>query len=287
MILFIYVALLFLVLRFSVTLFNFLSNPKLGYYGRRFSDRVLILVRDCGNREELDNLLLAIREQDHPNIEVVVQLPSEEALMPAGLRPDYTLRLDSDTIIHKALIHNMIYRMKVFKLGLLSLVPRRKMRSWKDYLYYPVSDFMLLNLFPLRLARYVRLPVFAGPGKGVVMTSQRDGDRWEVLLANKFAFSTAGPEKGQHAASLFSLFNHNTAAALIYIVLLIGGPVALLMSADLQLLALPFGLIFLTRIMVSFLTGQNPLINLLLHPLQMLLLAGSLLSRIFVDIRKR
>ncbi|WP_285010704.1 hypothetical protein [Pedobacter faecalis] len=271
-------------LRFSVTLFNFLSNPRLGYYGRHFTDHVLIVIRNYGSAASPEKLLASIREQDYQHIEVVVRNAPDEQVEPQR-RAGYTLTLDADILIQKGLINNMLYRMKLFGLGSLSLVPRRSLRRWRDYLYDPLSDFMLLNLVPLRLARYVRLPISPGLERSVVMTSSK-GERSEVLLANKFAYSAPLADAGKQGERMYGFLSHNMLAALIYVVLLIGGPVALGLVSDLNLLALPFGLIFLSRIMVSFMTRQNPLLNLVLHPLQMLLLAGRLLRRIYVDIRR-
>jgi hypothetical protein len=47
------------------------------------------------------------------------------------------------------------------------------------------------------------------------------------------------------------------------------------------LLVLPFGLIFLSRVMTSFLSAQHPVPNILLHPLQMLALVLLLFSNIW------
>jgi len=80
---------------------------------------------------------------------------------------------------------------------------------------------------------------------------------------------------------LFRKFGNNIFAALFYGLLVVAGPLLMLSNYEYSLLILPVGLIFLTRIMISFLSGQNPLWNVLLHPLQMIMLLASLLSAIY------
>jgi len=50
------------------------------------------------------------------------------------------------------------------------------------------------------------------------------------------------------------------------------------------LLIMPVGLIFLTRVMISFLVRQNPLLNVLLHPVQMIMLFIALSKAVFIRI---
>jgi chlorobactene glucosyltransferase len=56
---------------------------------------------------------------------------------------------------------------------------------------------------------------------------------------------------------------------LIFLLLLIGGPMMVMMTLNLQLITMMIGLIILTRIMISLESGQNAFANVILHPLQM------------------
>jgi chlorobactene glucosyltransferase len=96
----------------------------------------------------------------------------------------------------------------------------------------------------------------------------------EVLLANGMiccrmyrGYSNAlnGFSKNALAA-----FNYSITALLVYILLLIGGPMIILMTLNFNLILFIAGLIILTRIMISLASGQNPLLNIILHPVQMI-----------------
>ncbi len=72
MIIFIYTVLIFLVLRFCVTLFNFLSNPKLVHSITHFDDKVSILIPVRNESRNILTLLQSIQKQDYKNIEVLI-----------------------------------------------------------------------------------------------------------------------------------------------------------------------------------------------------------------------
>ncbi|HEY0177077.1 MAG TPA: glycosyltransferase family 2 protein, partial [Pedobacter sp.] len=181
-----YIILIFLVLRFSVTLFNFLSNPKLGKYGRHFTDKVTIIIDATEDTGSLFNLLTAIQQQDYQPVEVIVEVQDVLALRPeitAFCRNDqrfrwrkkdadhpnpaeetegnYILFLDVNTIINNGLINSMIYRTRVFNLALLSIIPTQSFTGFKNYCLIPLNNFVLLNLTPLRLIRLIPSAVFS------------------------------------------------------------------------------------------------------------------------------
>jgi len=305
MIIFIYAALLFLVLRFSVTLFNFLSNPKLGHYGRHFNEKVSIVICSSGGNHL--NAELSIREQDYENIEVLIQLPGEVLSSVVNRSTGkFLLFLHNDVNISRGLINNLIYRVKVYNLALLSIVPNRKLSSFNDLCYYPLPDFVQMNILPLRLVMLSNHPAFSIPNQACMFFSAEIYKAYlndsvsrvkmgadamkqlkqmkfkaEVLQANKFVYLEGHNESSAMGKGLLKIFGDNIYAALIYLALLIAGPVMMAVNFEPAFLALPLGLIFLTRIMISFLTGQNPVANVLLHPLQMLILVITMLKAIF------
>ena len=68
----IYSIFVFLILRFAVTLFNFISNPKLPNAGRHYTDLVSILIPVSHNHFGLRQLLKSINEQDYEHFEVLI-----------------------------------------------------------------------------------------------------------------------------------------------------------------------------------------------------------------------
>jgi hypothetical protein len=115
MIIFIYTVLVFLVLRFSVTLFNFLSNPKMGNYGRKFTDPVSLIIKVEKEASEADELLASIAAQDYKHLQVIIQ----NAATPFSIKDatgDYFLFLEANTVLKNGFIHSLIYRTKIFNL---------------------------------------------------------------------------------------------------------------------------------------------------------------------------
>ncbi|MGY0038253.1 hypothetical protein [Pedobacter sp. NJ-S-72] len=181
---FIYIILIFLVLRFSVTVFNFLSNPKLGVYGRHFNDGVSILIEAAPDTVGLMGLLNSIKEQDYQDIEVIIQQHKDTEPLAdligfcaadqrfqlrkqrTGAAEDeatgaYFLFLGTHTIIQNGLINSLIYRTKVFNLTLLNIIPTQSIIGLFNYCLLPLNNFVLLNLIPLRLVRLFSSPAFS------------------------------------------------------------------------------------------------------------------------------
>ena len=67
MVIIISVTLFFLVLRFSVTVFNFVSNPKLTRVSKHYHDLVSILIPARNEEENITILLESIYRQDYQN----------------------------------------------------------------------------------------------------------------------------------------------------------------------------------------------------------------------------
>jgi hypothetical protein len=291
MITFVYAVLVFIVLRFSVTLFNFLSNPKLGYYGKHFTDKVSVIISLSDKNDDPSSLIASINAQDYTNVEVVVKKHSETTEKAvAKTTGGFILFLDVNTIINKGLINNLICRTKVFDLDLLSIVPNRRFSGLFSRLVYPLSDFILLNLLPLRLVRLSTQQIFATTNTGCMFfkaSSYKTSDwhgKTEVLLANKFVYIDEKVGFDKVSSQLLLTFGNNIFAVLIYLVLVIAGPIIVLINFEPVFLVLPFGLIFLSRVMISFLTTQNPFINVLLHPIQMIMLLGLLLKGLWIKV---
>src|SRR2546428_1032673 len=64
--------LVFLILRFCVTLFNFISFPKLTFSPKSYSDLVSILIPARNEEHRILPLLNSIERQDYKNYEVII-----------------------------------------------------------------------------------------------------------------------------------------------------------------------------------------------------------------------
>lgn len=340
MIIAITVTLFFVILRFTVTLFNFISNPKLTRVSRRYDDLVSVLVPA---RDEADNilpLLQSIHGQDYKNYEVIVYDDGSAdntyavcdefaahhsnfsvikgAKLPHGwtgknyacyqlakkANGNYFLFLDADETVANGLINSAVHRMKIYKLGLLSLFANQQMQTMGEKTTVPLLHYLLLNLLPLRLIFLVKNKAIATAcGQFMLFdaTIYRQ-NQWhklvkdkvvedaEIMRAVKFAryngdvllangMLSCRMYKNYRAAingfskNALAAFNYSIPGLLFYILLLIGGPMVVIMTLNFNLIFFLLGLIVLTRTMISLSSGQNVFTNILLHPVQMVNMA--------------
>jgi glycosyltransferase involved in cell wall biosynthesis len=337
MTIFIYTVLIFLVIRFSVTVFNFLSNPKLPRSLKHHNEKVSILIPARNEGDNILHLLQSILDQDYTNYEVIV-LDDQSEDNTFSVVEDFTVRnpqfkivkgknlaqgwlgknyachqlselasgkyllfLDADEIIKKGLINSLIYRMDVGKLSLLSLFTNQQMITVSERLTVPLMHFILLNLLPLRLVKLSANPAFsAASGQCMFfLASNYHENKWhqrvkdkvvedieimklvkqdqfkaEALLANGLIYcrmyKNLIESLNGFSKNLLAGFGNNIIILLLYLLLVIAGPVILITNFNINLIVLPLTLIILSRIMISFLSGQNVILNLILHPFQML-----------------
>lgn len=337
MTIFIYAVLIFLVIRFSVTVFNFLSNPKLPRVVKHYHDLVSILIPARNEAENIITLLESIRDQDYSNYEVIVldddstdqtfelvnafceTTPKFNIVkgkpLPAGwlgknhachqlaelANGKYLLFIDADESIKKGLINSLIDRMEKGNLALLSVFTNQIMKTIGEKLTVPLMHFILLNLLPMRLVKFSENPAFAAAsGQCMFFKASRYRDnQWhmqvkhmvvedveimklvkqrkyhaEALLANNLIYcrmyKNLNESLSGFSKNLLAGFGNNILILLFYQLLVVIGPVILCLNFNADLLVLPITLIVLSRLMISYLSGQNVLINLILHPLQML-----------------
>lgn len=192
-----YVIFSFLILRFSVTLFNFISNPKLPQSVKQYNDLVSVLIPARNEQDDILNLLQSLQIQNYTNIEVIVLDDSSRdktlqicqkfcathnrfkvisgSVLPKNwmgknyachqlaqhAKGKYLLFLDADETVKNDLITNSINRMVIGKLALLSLFANQITLTLGEKLVVPLMHFLLLNLLPLRLVKLSANPAFA------------------------------------------------------------------------------------------------------------------------------
>lgn len=335
MIIFTYFVLFFLVIRFSVTVFNFLSNPKLPAFAPTNTDFISIVITVRNEESNLLNLLESIIAQEYRNIEVIIYhsaLDSNDVKQVKGvckrdprfklmkgpaadyswvtseISGDYLLFLDSNTSIEKHFINSLVYRLKIFKTAALSIIPDKVFESFLQRLVLPLNDFVLLNLFPLRLVKLVKTSLFSTSNDNnclfldaslyktrgwqarvdasresldLVKVVKQDNFKAEILLANKLVYQVSKLSRAELLKSVAESLKSNFGGLvieLLYVILVVTGPLIVFIGIDFNIVILPIGLIFLSRVMVSFMTNQNPVINVLLHPLQMIMLVVVFMS---------
>ncbi len=336
MIIAIYIIFIFLVLRFVVTLFNFISDPKLRRVSHSYTDMVSILIPARNEEDNILTVLNSILKQDYQNYEVVVldddssddtyALCTEFASKHQAFRVikgkelsgqwlgknyacyqlakeakgDLFLFLDADVSLNNNAINSAVHRMYSGQLSLLSLLPYEQMNTFGEKSTVPLLHYGLLNLLPLRLIHLGKIAQ-ASVACGQFMLFEAESYRqyqWhekvkdkvvedieimklvvgmklngECLLANSLVNCRMYRDYNSAirglSKSTLGILNNSIFSLLVYLLLLIAGPMIVLMTLNANLIVLMAGLIILTRIMISFMAGQNPLLNIILHPLQM------------------
>jgi glycosyltransferase involved in cell wall biosynthesis len=332
----IYVTFVFIILRFVVTVFNFVSDPKLRRVSKSYTDLVSILIPARNEEGNILNLLNSILNQDYQDYEVIIldddssdsthELCAEFASkhhsfrvikgkeltgewlgknyachqLAQQARGNFLLFLDADDHVYNGLINSAVHRMYFRNLALLSLFADQQMETFAEKATVPLMHYVLLNLLPLRLIYLSRnSAVAAASGQFMLFDAElyrqnqwhsltKDkivedatimknvkmaGFNSESLLANgmvscRMYKSYAGAVNGFGKNSL-AAFNYNIFSFLVFLLLLIGGPMIVITTLNLNLITMMLGLILLPRIMISLLAGQNVARNVLLHPIQM------------------
>nr|WP_262918274.1 glycosyltransferase family 2 protein [Mucilaginibacter straminoryzae] len=330
----------FIILRFAVTLFNFISNPKLRRVVKHYDDKVSILIPARNEAANILNLLASIAEQDYQHYEVIIlddastdntfeichefaeKNPRFRVIKGDPLPADwlgknyachqlakqatgkYLLFLDADEEIENGLINSAVHRVQTHGLALLSLFTDQVMVTFGEKLVVPLMHYILLNLLPLRLIYISKMPAFAAASGQfmffdaaiyhqfqwhsmarnrvvedveIMKLVKTAGLKGEGLLANGMIscrmYTNYKDAIDGFSKNFLAPFNYSIPGFLVYLVLLIGGPLIVISTLNLQLILFMCGIILLGRTMISYLSHQDDKINMFLHPLQMISLA--------------
>lgn len=337
MLYFFYIIFFFLILRFTVTLFNFISNPKLTRSPKIFNDFVSVLIPARNEAENIFHLLASLKDQNYQNIEVIVlddqseddtfkicedfsNTDSRFSVIKGAKLPKkwlgknfachqlakvakgrYFLFLDADEIVKDDLINNAIYRMQMGKLSLLSLFTNQITISLGEKSIVPLMHYLLLNLLPLRLVKLSKTPAFSAASgqfmlfdavtyhqyqwhervKGTVVEDieimrsiKHEKLNGEALLANGYIYCRMYKSYREglqgFSKNLLAGFGGNILGLITYLILVVFGPIFILLFLNFQLFYFAATLIIFSRIMISYLSGQNVIMNMVLHVAQMI-----------------
>jgi hypothetical protein len=212
----------------------------------------------------------------------------------------YLLFLDADEEVSLGLINSALHRMHLKNLGLLSLFTNQEMQTTGELMVVPLMHYILLNLLPLQLVYLIKSRSIAAASGQFMLFSAADYHRhqWhrevklkvvedveimrlvketgynaETLLANNLiscrAYTGYFDAMDGFSRDLLAAFNYKVLSLLIYLLILLGGPLIIIATLNLNLIVMMCGLIILSRIMISLSAQQSAWKNVLLHPLQM------------------
>ena len=336
-------------IRFAVTLFNFISDPKLRRIAQRQHDLVSILIPARDEEENIIGLLDSILMQDYEYYEVIIyddcssdntyficqqydylhpkfRVIKGEALPEGWLGKNYAchqlakqakgkylLYLDADERINDGLINSALYRLKSKNLALLSLFTNQDMKTPGERLIVPLMNFILLNLLPLRLILLSKNEsLAAASGQFMLFDAglyyhyqwhvlvkdkvvedveimrliKHETLRGETLLANGLIwcrmYNGYSEAINGFSKNFLAAFNYNLLGFALYLFLVIIGPVLIITTLNASLIGFMIVLIVLSRMMVSALSGQNALFNVIAHPLQI----GNLFLIAYISVKK-
>ena len=213
----------FLILRFAVTLFNFISDPKLRRVTRSYTNLVSVLIPVRNEEKNILELLRSIDQQNYQNYEVIIlddsssdttydiclkfceghtrfriikgnDLPHDWLgknyachQLALEAKGDFFLFIDADETISDELINSAVHRMYMQKLALLSLFTNQQMITFGERLVVPLMHYVLLNLLPLRLVYLIKNhSVAAASGQFMLFDAKiYRNNHWHQLVKHK------------------------------------------------------------------------------------------------------
>ncbi len=213
---------------------------------------------------------------------------------------NFFLFVDADEYLQNGLINAAVHRMHTNKLGLLSIFTNQVMPTIGEKLVVPLMHYVLLNLLPLRLVFLSKnQTVAAASGQFMLFDAEvyrqyewhkqvkdkvvedveimrlikSESFNGETLLANGMImcrmYKNFKEAINGFSKNFLAAFNYSIPGFLVYMLLLIGGPLMVMSTLNLNLISFMVSLIILSRVMISLSAGQNAWLNALLHPLQM------------------
>ncbi len=212
--------------------------------------------------------------------------------------------VDADVWLDSQTLNSAIYYFEKYRLNLLTCFPTQKINSFGEKLIVPLMDWLLINFLPLRKVYSSRISSFVAANGQFLMIDKKtyeqigthknfagkivedmeiaravksSGNKMMTFLGNNlitckmysiFAEAFNGFSKNFFAGFNLSPFVFITFLIFIEVIFLL--PFLFLIFDS--VFFIPVILILLSRILNSILSKQNILMNIFLHPVQMLFL---------------
>jgi glycosyltransferase involved in cell wall biosynthesis len=212
---------------------------------------------------------------------------------------DLLLFLDADVRVEKGLIEDSISYLERYQLDLLSLFPVQEMKSLGEWLTVPLMNKILLGNLPLILIRKLRIKDFAAAnGQFMLFRSEVYKQNWfhetvkqdrvedigiirhtkmldyrtMTLLSGgqvhcRMYSGYSGALKG-FAKNINAFFGNNWLILMLYVILTTLGPLAVYALFSLAGLLLYVAVLVALNVMISLLSRQFWVLNVVLMPLQ-------------------
>jgi glycosyltransferase involved in cell wall biosynthesis len=212
---------------------------------------------------------------------------------------DLLLFLDADVRVEKGFLEDSIHYLEQHRLDLLSLFPVQEMKTFGEWLTVPLMNKILLGNLPLILVRKLRINDFAAANGqfmlfrsevykqnwfheavkqdrvedvGIIRHMKALGYRTMTLLSGgqvhcRMYGGYSSALKG-FAKNINAFFGNNWLILMLYVILTTLGPFAVYALFSLAGLLLYFAVLLAVSIMISLLSRQFWVLNVVLMPLQ-------------------
>lgn len=212
---------------------------------------------------------------------------------------DYLLFLDADVSVSSNFVGNAVAQLQRRRLVLLSMFPRQVTKTWGELLVVPNMNWILLSLLPLRLVQWSRKRSLAAANGQMMLFEARQyyAQQWHQQFRNSvvedITISRAIKRKHMRMATLLgsddiscrmyrgysdalngfsknlcAFFGGSTYVTLVYALTGTLAPFLILFTLPFPLSFAFFFSMLSARMMVSDLSGQSVIKNVLLWPLQ-------------------
>lgn len=216
----------------------------------------------------------------------------------------YLLFIDADVELEKGSINSAVSAMKKDNLNLLSVFPSQKLDTPGEWFLVPLMNWLLLTFLPLRFVYSSASPSFAAANGQFMLFERTAYDRTgghktvgnvvtediefvRLLKKHKYVVKTYLGGKLVHCRMYsnfidsvrgfsknfypgFNLHPVNFLTLVISLIICYNAPLIMIFTSS---VFIPLVLIIcLQRILISVISKQNPGINVLFHPIQMIML---------------
>lgn len=229
----------------------------------------------------------------------------------------YLLFLDADVRISGAIISGTIAKVKKHQLGLLSIFPKQNMYSWGEYLTVPNMNFILLSLLPLVLVRGLPFSSMAAANGqfmlfdaktyrkkqphhtfrnnkvediSIAQFFKKNGIRIACLSGNPSIscrmYSSLNDAINGFSKNVIMFFGNSGLLAVLFWLITTLGFIPILIALPTALIFIYLLILVTIRILISVVSHQNPLKNLLLAIPQQVVL-GIFIIKAFLNKSKK
>ena len=207
----------------------------------------------------------------------------------------YFLFLDADVHISDSIIAGTVAKVQKYKLGLLSIFPKQNMHSWGEYFTVPIMNFILLSLLPLVFVRLLPFSSMAAAnGQFMLFDAKtyretqphytfRDNKVEDISIAQSFKkngiriaclagnssiscrmYSSFAEAVNGFSKNVIMFFGNSGFLAVLFWLITTLGFIPVLVALPLTMVYTYFLMLVAIRFLISVVSHQNPLKNLVL-----------------------